>query len=44
MIENIALYGRAGFIETGRGEQNGYARVFMVKRLDDASHDKHCFP
>jgi hypothetical protein len=33
MIENQALYARLGFAETGRGEQAGFARVFMRKRL-----------
>ena len=33
MTENIALYTRLGFIETGRGEQAGYERVFMTKLL-----------
>ena len=33
MTENIALYARLGFIETGRGQQAGYDRVFMIKRL-----------
>jgi ribosomal protein S18 acetylase RimI-like enzyme len=33
MTENIALYTRLGFVETGRGEQSGYDRVFMTKRL-----------
>jgi ribosomal protein S18 acetylase RimI-like enzyme len=33
MIENIALYARLGFIETGRGNDGGYERVFMTKRL-----------
>ena len=33
MIENIALYTRLGFVETGRGRENGYDRVFMTKRL-----------
>lgn len=35
MTENIALYARLGFVETGRGQQAGYARVFMRKRIDD---------
>jgi ribosomal protein S18 acetylase RimI-like enzyme len=34
MIENIALYTRLGFVETGRGKEAGYDRVFMTKRLD----------
>jgi GNAT superfamily N-acetyltransferase len=34
MTENIALYTRLGFIETGRGEQAGYERVFMTKPLN----------
>jgi len=33
MTENIALYTRLGFIETGRGHQAGYDRVFMRKPL-----------
>ena len=33
MTENIALYLRLGFVETHRGEQAGYARVFMRKRI-----------
>jgi GNAT superfamily N-acetyltransferase len=33
MVENIALYARVGFVETGRGRQDGYDRVFMTKRL-----------
>lgn len=33
MIENIALYRRLGFVETGRGYEAGYNRVFMLKQL-----------
>ena len=33
MTENIALYTRSGWVETHRGHQAGYARVFMRKRL-----------
>ena len=33
MVENIALYRRPGFEETGRGREAGYDRVFMTKRL-----------
>jgi GNAT superfamily N-acetyltransferase len=33
MTENIVLYGRIGFVETGRGRDAGYDRVFMTKRL-----------
>ena len=33
MTENIALYTRLGFVETGRGHDAGYDRVFMTKRL-----------
>jgi GNAT superfamily N-acetyltransferase len=36
MTENIALYARLGFAETGRGHEAGYDRVFMAKRLDPA--------
>ncbi len=33
MTENITLYRRLGFRETGRGREAGYHRVFMTKRL-----------
>jgi GNAT superfamily N-acetyltransferase len=33
MTENITLYARLGFVETGRGHDAGYDRVFMTKRL-----------
>jgi GNAT superfamily N-acetyltransferase len=33
MVENIALYTRLGFVETGRGHESGYDRVFMSKRV-----------
>jgi ribosomal protein S18 acetylase RimI-like enzyme len=33
MTENIALYRRIGFVETRRGNENGYDRVYMTKRL-----------
>src|SRR5258708_7495366 len=33
MTENIVLYTRLGFVETGRGHDAGYDRVFMTKRL-----------
>jgi ribosomal protein S18 acetylase RimI-like enzyme len=36
MTENIGLYTRLGFVETGRGHDAGYDRVFMTKRLQDA--------
>lgn len=36
MTENIALYQRHGFVETGRGRQAGYDRVFMCKPLDSS--------
>jgi GNAT superfamily N-acetyltransferase len=35
MSENIALYTRLGFHETGRGRDAGYDRVFMTKRLGE---------
>lgn len=37
MTENVALYRRIGFVETGRGQQGGYDRVFMVKDLGSGS-------
>jgi len=33
MVENVALYTRLGFVETGRETQKGFRRVFMEKRL-----------
>jgi ribosomal protein S18 acetylase RimI-like enzyme len=33
MVENIALYGRIGYVESGRGGQSGYRRVFFRKAL-----------
>ncbi len=36
MTENITLYRRLGFVETGRGREAGHDRVFMRKRLDAA--------
>ena len=33
MHENLAVYARLGFEETGRGVDGGYQRVFMRKRL-----------
>ena len=33
MTENIALYGRFGFVETHRAEEEGLRRVFMSKPL-----------
>jgi GNAT superfamily N-acetyltransferase len=33
MTENIALYTRLGFHETGRGHEAGYDRVFMTKPI-----------
>lgn len=35
MIQNIMLYTRLGFVETGRETQQAFRRVFMEKRLDD---------
>jgi N-acetylglutamate synthase-like GNAT family acetyltransferase len=33
MTENLAIYGRLGFTESHRGEENGYQRIYMAKRL-----------
>jgi ribosomal protein S18 acetylase RimI-like enzyme len=33
MTENIALYRRIGFVETHRGSEKGYDRVYMTKHL-----------
>jgi len=37
MTENIALYTRLGFRETGRGHDAGYDRVFMTKPIGAGS-------
>lgn len=34
MTENIAYYRRRGYVETHRGPQDGYNRVFFSKALD----------
>ena len=34
MTENIDLYRRIGFVESGRVQQDGYDRVFMAKDLE----------
>jgi ribosomal protein S18 acetylase RimI-like enzyme len=33
MVENIALYTRLGFAEIGRVREEGFARVYMAKRI-----------
>ena len=33
MVENLALYRHLGFVETHRGLENGYHRVYLEKRL-----------
>jgi ribosomal protein S18 acetylase RimI-like enzyme len=33
MHENVTLYAALGYQETGRGEQGGFRRVFLRKRL-----------
>jgi len=33
MTENIALYGRIGYVETGRVGEKGFRRVYMAKGL-----------
>ncbi len=37
MTENIALYGRLGWEETGRGQQAGFERVFMRKAVGEGA-------
>ena len=36
MTENVAYYAKRDYRETGRGEQAGYARIFMHKTLAGA--------
>jgi ribosomal protein S18 acetylase RimI-like enzyme len=33
MTENIRLYSRLGYVETGRRDEDGFARVYFTKRL-----------
>lgn len=33
MTENIGLYGRVGYVETHRAEENGFRRIYMAKLL-----------
>jgi hypothetical protein len=33
MTENIALYGRIGYVETARVTEKGFDRVYMTKHL-----------
>jgi N-acetylglutamate synthase-like GNAT family acetyltransferase len=33
MTENLAYYPRRGYTETGRGEHEGFSRVFFAKRV-----------
>lgn len=37
MSENITLYSRLGFAETGRGHEAGHDRVFMRNSLFDST-------
>jgi ribosomal protein S18 acetylase RimI-like enzyme len=34
MVENIGLYAALGFVETHRGQEKGFRRVYMTKPLD----------
>ena len=34
MFENFGFYGRLGFVETERLHEDGFDRVYMMKRLD----------
>ncbi len=36
MTENLRLYPRLGYVESGRRSQRGFDRVFFTKRLDPA--------
>jgi GNAT superfamily N-acetyltransferase len=33
MVQNIAIYGGRGYVETGRRKEKGFDRVYMEKRL-----------
>jgi GNAT superfamily N-acetyltransferase len=36
MIENLAYYPRRGYVETHRGRENGFERVYFSKRIGSA--------
>jgi ribosomal protein S18 acetylase RimI-like enzyme len=38
MTENISLYERLGYIETRRGEEDAFSRIYMEKLLGDDAH------
>ncbi|KAL4865850.1 acyl-CoA N-acyltransferase [Aspergillus spectabilis] len=33
MVENLVFYGKLGFLEVGRGVEDGYERVFLRKKI-----------
>jgi GNAT superfamily N-acetyltransferase len=33
MTENVGYYARRGYVETGRGQQDGFERVFFAKEI-----------
>ena len=36
MVENVGLYGKIGYVEVGRWEEDGFERVFMRKEMAEA--------
>jgi ribosomal protein S18 acetylase RimI-like enzyme len=44
MTENIALYQKLGFVETGRVSEKGFDRVYMAKLLTPASASEAAAP
>ncbi|MCE0764247.1 GNAT family N-acetyltransferase [Pseudonocardia kujensis] len=40
MTENLDYYLRKGYVETRRGEQDGYRRVFLTKTLGGRSEER----
>jgi hypothetical protein len=40
MTENLDYYPRKGYVETHRGEQVGYRRVFFTKTLGVQSEER----
>lgn len=44
MVENLRLYPRLGFVETGRRVEDGYRRVFFRKSLDARMHEELASP
>jgi len=40
MTENVALYARRGYVETGRRDEAGFSRVFMAKAVGPPASER----